>query len=176
MRSISTILVLLTLVNNIALNAQNQKVGFIDSDVIMDQMPEYTGIEQRLTLLSESWHDEIRAMDREIEQLEEEFEAREILYTEEMRESVLEDINELADNRDRFLQEKFGPKGDYFQRQRDLLEPVQRQVFDAVNRVASREEYDFVFDRAQDVRFLFARSEWDLTDEVLAELGILNEE
>ncbi|MEX1063566.1 MAG: OmpH family outer membrane protein [Balneolaceae bacterium] len=176
MRSISTILVLLTLVNNIALNAQNQKVGFIDSDVIMDQMPEYTGIEQRLTLLSESWHDEIRAMDREIEQLEEEFEAREILYTEEMRESVLEDINELADNRDRFLQEKFGPEGDYFQRQRDLLEPVQRQVFDAVNRVASREEYDFVFDRAQDVRFLFARSEWDLTDEVLAELGILNEE
>jgi len=152
--------------------AQNQKIGYIDSDEIIEQMPEYTGIEQRLNLLSESWRDEIRQMDREIDRREEEFAAREILYTDEVREQQMQEIEQLIEERERFREEKFGPDGEYFQRQKELLEPIQRQVFDAVNRVANREGFDFVFDRAQDVRFLFAKSEWNITDEVMIELGV----
>jgi outer membrane protein len=172
MRTISTILVLLSFLQEVELIAQNQKIGYIDSDMIIEQMPEYAGIEQRLNLLSESWRDELRDMDREIERLKEEFDAREVLYTDDVREQRRVEIEALKDNRERYLEEKFGPEGEYFQRQRDLLEPVQRQVFDAVNRVADREGYDFVFDRSQDVKFLFAKSEWNITEEVMLELGI----
>jgi outer membrane protein len=172
MRTISTILVLLSFLQEVELIAQNQKIGFIDSDMIIEQMPEYAGIEQRLNLLSESWRDELRDMDREIERLKEEFNAREVLYTDDVREQRRAEIEARKDNRERYLEEKFGPEGEYFQRQRDLLEPVQRQVFDAVNRVADREGYDFVFDRSQDVKFLFAKSEWNITEEVMLELGI----
>jgi outer membrane protein len=176
MRTISTILVLLSFLQEVELIAQNQKIGFIDSDMIIEQMPEYAGIEQRLNLLSESWRDELRDMDREIERLKEEFNAREVLYTDDVREQRRAEIEARKDNRERYLEEKFGPEGEYFQRQRDLLEPVQRQVFDAVNRVADREGYDFVFDRSQDVKFLFAKSEWNITEEVMLELGIRADE
>jgi outer membrane protein len=176
MRIAGTILILCTFLCETELIAQNQKIGFIDSDMIIEQMPEYAGVEQRLNLLSESWRDELRDMDREIERLKNEFEAREVLYTDEVREQRLSEIEDLEQNREQFLEEKFGPEGEYFQRQRELLEPIQRQVFDAVNRVADREGFDFIFDSAQDVRFLFARSEWNITEDILIELGLQTEE
>jgi len=152
--------------------AQNQKIGFIDSDLIMEHMPEYTGIEQRLNLLSENWQQEISSMENEIERLESDFEAREILFTDEIREQRLNEISRKKDELERFIEDKFGPNGEYFTRQKELLEPIQRSIFDALTRVASRESYDFVFDRADEVRFLFVREEWNLTEEVMLELGI----
>lgn len=172
MRTAGTILLLFTFLMETELIAQNQKIGFVDSEFIIEQMPEYAGIEQRLNLLSESWRDEIREMEREIERLKEEFNAREVLFTDEIRELRLAEISTLESNTEQHIQEKFGPDGEFFQRQRELLEPVQRQLFDAVNQVANREGFDFIFDRTEDVRFLFARSEWNITEDVLIELGI----
>lgn len=157
--------------------SQNQKIGFVDSEIIMEKMPEYTGIEQRLSLVSESWREELRSMDAEIEEMEEEFEAREVLFTDEIREQRLKEIEDQIRQREQFLEEKFGPEGEYFQRQSELLEPIQRQIYEAINQVASREDFDFIFDRATDVRFLFAKPEWNLNREVMLELGMeLNEQ
>lgn len=151
---------------------QNQKIGFIDSDEIMQQMPEYSGIEQRLSLLSEGWRQEIEEMEREIEEIERDFEAREILFTDELREQRLNEIAQKRDELEHFVEEKFGPRGDYFTRQKELLEPIQRLIFDALTRVASRENFDFVFDRSEDTRFLYTRQEWNLTAEVMLKLVI----
>jgi outer membrane protein len=155
-------------------SGQNQKIGFIDSDSILELMPEYDGIEQRLRVLSESWQEELTRMDREIEELEELFEAREILYTDEIREERIEEIEMLRRERDEYLEQRFGPDGDYFQQQKELLEPLQRDVFQAVQRVARQEGFDFIFDRTRDVRFLYAEPEWNVTNRVIEELGLEN--
>lgn len=155
-------------------HAQNQRIGFIDSDVIMQSMPEYSGIEQRLVLLSENWRQEIREKEQEIFELERDFEAREILFTDEIREQRLNEINRKKTELERFIEDKFGPRGEYFSRQKELLEPIQRLIFDALTRIASRDGFDFVFDRTDGTRFLFARQEWNLTGEVMLELGIDN--
>lgn len=152
--------------------AQDQKIGFIDSNVIMQQMPEYSGIEQQLSLLSENWQQEIDEMEEEIAEFEREFEAREILFTDEIRQERLNEIEQRKNELDQYIEEKFGPQGEYYTRQKELLEPIQRSVFDALTRVAERDSYDFVFDRAEDTRFLFVQEEWNLTEEVLLELGI----
>jgi len=152
--------------------AQEQKFGFIDSDVILENMPEYSGIEQRLELLSEGWRDEIREIEEEIENLEEDFEAREILFTDEVRQQRLNEIENLRQERDRLVEEKFGPEGEYFTTQESLLEPIQRQIFEALNEVARRQGFDFVFDRAQETRYLFVREEWNLTEDVMLEMGM----
>lgn len=174
MRYTGNVIVTLVLigVSFTAVQAQNQKIGFIDSDLILESMPEYAGIEQRLEVMSESWQEEIDRMEREIRRLREEFEAREILFTGEMRAERLEEIERHEVRLEAYVREMYGPDGEYFTRQRELLEPLQRQVFDAVHRVAQRETFDFVFDRAQDVRFLYAGSEWNLTEQVLEELGL----
>lgn len=153
-------------------DGQDQKIGFINSDVIMQQMPEYAGIEQRLSLLSENWQQEIDEMEEEITELEREFEAREILFTDEIRQQRLAEIEQKKRELDQYIEDKFGPQGEYYTRQKELLEPIQRLVFDALTRVATRDAYDFVFDRAEDTRFLYVREEWNLTREVMLELGI----
>ena len=152
--------------------AQNQKIGFIDSDIILREMPEYSGIEQRLSLLADGWNQEMISMENEVEELRRDFEAREILFTEEIREQRLREIAERQRAIERFVSEKFGPSGEYFTIQQELLEPVQRELFDAVQRIATRDNYDFVFDRAQDSRFLFVQQRWNLTREVMVEMGL----
>ena len=158
--------------SGVTAQAQEQKTGFIDSEVIMQNMPEYEGIEQRLNLLSEGWRDEIRELEEQIEELEEEYEAREILFTEDVRQQRLNEIDNLRRQRDQLVEEKFGPDGEYFTTQEELLEPIQRQIFEAIEVVASRQNFDFVFDRSQETRFLFVREEWNLTDDVMLEMGM----
>lgn len=152
--------------------AQDQKIGYIESDVIIQQMPEYSGIEQQLQVLSDNWDAEIRGMESELDELQRDFEAREILFTDEIREQRLAEIDRKSRELDQFIHEKFGPSGEYFTQQKEFLEPIQRTVFDALYRVAEREGFDFVFDRSEDVRFLYAKQQWNLTEDVLNEMGM----
>jgi outer membrane protein len=154
------------------LQAQNQKIGFIDSEYILSNMPEYTGIDQRLRQVSQEWQQEIDRMQAEIERLKQEFQAREILFTSEQRQQKLTEIDNKIRDRERFLQSKFGPDGDYFKQQQQLLEPIQLRIVEATDKVAARDGFDFVFDRAGDFLFLYTRPQWNISNEVLLEMGI----
>lgn len=170
MKSLLKILFLIALVSSPVLG--QQKIGFFESNYILSNIPEYAGIEQRLQLLSDGWNEEINKMDEEILALEDDYKAKEILYTEEIRTQKLNEISQKKKDRDAFLNQKFGPNGEYFQSQNNLLEPIQRQVFTAVRAVAVRQGFDFVFDRSGDIYMVYARGEWDLNEAILLELGI----
>lgn len=172
MKRLLITLFLLVAVNGTLVHAQNQKTGFIDSELILQNMPEYSGIEQRLNLISEGWRDEIEELEEEISELEEDFEAREILFTEDVRQQRLNEIENLRQQRDRLVENRFGPDGEYFTTQEELLEPIQRQIFEALNAVARRQNFDFVFDRSQNTRFLFVKEEWNLTEDVMLEMDM----
>lgn len=152
--------------------AQNQKIVYFDSDVILSKIPEYEGIEQQLKLLSDSWKQELAEQETEIKNLQQDFEAKEILYTDEIREQKKQEITARQRARDNFVAQKFGPAGEYFSRQKELLEPIQRQIFAAVRIVAERQGADFVFDRAGDIYMVYARGEWNINEQILLELGI----
>lgn len=151
---------------------QDQKIGFFESDYILEQIPEYDGIEQQLNLLSNQWRKEIRELESEITELEENYEAKEILYTEEIRNQKKQEIAQKIQAKERYIAEKFGPEGEYFNRQKALLEPIQRQLFTAVRAVAQREQIDFVFDRSGDIYLVYANNQYNLNDEILEQLGI----
>lgn len=152
--------------------AQTQRTGYVNTERILEQMPEYRGIEERLTMLGTQWREELEGMEQELAQFEQEFEERELLYDEEMRLEQQERMDQLEREMEAYLHQRFGPDGDYFEQQQRLLEPLQQQIYQAVRRVATENGYDFVMDRAGEPRLLFAREEWDLTEEVLQVLGI----
>ena len=104
--------------------AQDQKIGYFESDIVVAQLPEYGGIEQRLQLLSSGWQQEAQEMLDEVTALEEDYKAKEILYTEEIRTQKLAEIAQKKIQHQSFLQQKFGPSGEYLQQQSDLLEPI----------------------------------------------------
>lgn len=164
-------ILLLTLLT-VDIKAQDQLIAYFESDFILSKMPEYNGIEQRLTLLSESWQAEITSLENEIKELEQDFNAKEILYTDEIRTQKRNEIRAKINARDAYIAQKFGPEGEFFSRQKELLEPIQRQVFAAVRAVAQRKGIDFVFDRSGDIYMVYARGEWNLNEDILLELGI----
>ena len=152
--------------------AQNQKIGFFESDFILANIPEYAGIEQRLNLLSDAWQQEIEEMEAEITALEEDYAAKEILYTDEIRADKKREIEQKKAAKDTFINQKFGPDGEYFRSQDELLEPIMRQIFTAVSEVARKQGFDYVFDRSGDIYMVYARNEWNLNESILIELGI----
>jgi outer membrane protein len=152
--------------------AQNQRIAYIDSEFILTRIPEYNALEQRLRSITDGWRDEIEEMQREIDRMEREFTAREILYTPEVRQQRQTEIEARKRSMEQFINSKFGPDGDYFRQQQQILEPIQRRVMEAVEAVAARDNLDFVFDRTGDFLFLFTRSQWNISEDVLIEMGI----
>lgn len=159
-----------------SVQAQDQTIVYIDSEYILEQIPEYDGVQQRLDQLTAAWEAEIEEMEAEIQELEEEFEAREILFTPEVREERRQEIQNKKQELERYINSRFGPEGDYFRQQRELLQPIQRQIVEATSEVAERAGYDYVVDRSGDYVFFYARARWDISIDVLLEMGIQVEE
>lgn len=152
-------------------NAQ-QKIGYIDSEQILNRLPEYQDAQQRLERLAQQWQQQLEAMQREIDQLFRDYQAREVLYTEEMRRQKQQEILNKERALEQFREQKFGPQGELFQQQTQLIRPIQERVLQALRQVAEEQGYDFVFDRSGSLLFLYARPQYDLTDLVLQKLGI----
>src|SRR5690625_5877341 len=81
---------------------------------------------------------------------------------------------QMEDELERARMQYFGLEGELFQQQESLMRPIQERVLAAIEEVATRDGYDYVFDRSGDFLFMYAREQYNLSDEVLAELGIDN--
>jgi outer membrane protein len=166
------IICMMSTLNGQELMAQNQKTGYIDSEYILTKLPDYSGVEQRLATIVQGWATEIDNMEKEIQELKRDLQAKEILYTPQVRKDKQDEIDRKIADKDRLVQSKYGPDGEYYKTQETLLEPIQQKIMIAVRTVAERGNYDFVFDRAGDFLFLYTKPQWNLSNDVLKELGI----
>ncbi len=167
--------IILVIATTVSLKAQ-QKIGYIDSDFILSKIPEYSNINERLNILSQQWKKELSELEEEVASLDKEYESKSILYTEEIKNQRLKEIEAKRQKIDQFRNAKYGPSGEYFKRQQEFIEPLQQRILEAVNKIAEREKYDFIFDRTGDYLFLFTNQQWNLSEDVLLELGIELEE
>jgi outer membrane protein len=154
-----------------AVQAQ-QKIGYIDTQYILDRLPEYETVQQTLDQAEAQWRTEIRDARDRVEDLRQEYQARELLYTDEERQEQKQSITEARRKVEALRQRYFGPDGQLFTRQRELMRPIQERILVAVEDVATSEGYDYVLDQSGDVLFMFARDQYDLSDVVLRELGV----
>lgn len=170
MRS-SLLLLLAALCLPLAAVAQ-QKIGYVDSEYILGETPEYSTIEQQLDRMAQEWQQEIEERQTEVDELFDEYQARELLYTNEERQRKRQDIVRAEEEVERLRMQYFGPDGDLFTQQETLMRPIQERVLTAIEEVARREGFDYVFDKGGDYLFMYAEEEFDLSEEVLSELGI----
>jgi outer membrane protein len=76
----------------------------------------------------------------------------------------------MEDQVSKYRQDKFGVKGELFQKQEEVMKPIQNRIFTVIQQIAKDKDYDFIFDRSGDIMFLFAKEEYDLTKEVIEKL------
>ena len=149
-----------------------QKIGYIDSEYILDKTPEYATVQQKVDRLAQDWEAELRQKQVEVEELFREYQARELLYTNEERQRKREEIVQAEEEVERLRVRYFGPEGDLFVQQDQMMRPIQERILTAIEEVATRDGYDYIFDKSGDFLFLFTREQHNISDQVLEQLGI----
>lgn len=149
-----------------------QRIGYIDSQSILDEVPEYASVQQKLDQLEKKWRAEIQSQKEEVQKLKEEFRAWELLYTDEERREKRQAIEKAQKEVEQLRQRYFGPEGQLYTRQKELMRPIQERILKATEVVATEQGYDYVFDKGERVLFMYARQEHNLNEEVLQELGV----
>ncbi len=149
-----------------------QKYGYIDSDYILDNMPEYSEAKEKLDKFAERWQKEIEDRYTAINKKRQEFMRVEAILPEEERKNRLEEIELMESETLELQQMRFGVNGDLFAKRKELIEPIQDKVFEALTEVASRGKYTFVFDKANQSNLIFADPKYDISKLVMRQLGI----
>ncbi len=152
--------------------AFGQKYAYIDSDYILGNVPEYKESKEKLDKLADRWTKEIEERYEILKQKKENFTREEVLLPTEEKTKRKEEIEKLETEVLELQKMRFGVSGDYFQKRQELIKPIQDRVFDAMQKVASKRNYSFVFDKANQSNLVYADNKLDISDEVLKEMGI----
>lgn len=152
--------------------AFGQKYAYIDSDYILASVPEYTEAKDKLDKLAKRWTEEIEERYEVLKVKKDNFAKEEVLLPSEEKQKRKEEIEKLETEAMQMQKLRFGVSGDYFQKRQELVKPIQDKVYDAMQKVASKRNYSFVFDKANQSNLVYADSKFDISDEVLKEMGI----
>lgn len=164
------VLYILAIVGFMSLHAQTvrgARIGYIDTEYILENVPDYQQATAQLETKMTKWKSEIEKQLADIETKKKSLENEKILLTKELYEERLEDISyeekEILD----YQQKRFGPGGDMVIQRTQLMQPVQDQIWSAVREIAEKRKYDFVFDKNSDFLMLYSAERFDISDAVL---------
>ncbi len=153
-------------------SSAQQKIGYIDSEYVLGKTPEYVTVQQQIDRLAQDWQNELDQRKKEVDDLFQEYQARELLYTAEENQRRREEIMQAEGDTERLRIQYFGPEGDLFQQQDKLMRPIQERILSAIEQVAQEGGYDYVFDKSGDFLFVYTREANNLSNRILEELGI----
>ena len=149
-----------------------QKFGYVNSEFILNNMKEYKEAISEIESLSKAWEKEISDMYIEIEKKEIELKTEEILLTKEMFEDKRHKLDEEWKEIKNYQQKVFGFEGLYFLKKKELIQPIQDIIFEAVERVAKKNRIQIIFDKSSEPVLLYTNPIHDYTDYVLEDLGL----
>lgn len=151
---------------------QAQKFGYIDSEFILNKMPEYAKAQNEIDQFTAGWQKEIEEMQHKVDALYSMYQAEQVLLTEEMRQERQAEIKKKETELKDYQKKVFGFGGLFFLKKQELIKPLQDKVFDAVGKVAKSNRLAIVFDKAAELVMIYTDPRHDYTDFVLEELGL----
>ena len=153
-------------------NFAQLKIGYVDSDTILDNSTDMQDARQKIDALVQEWQAELRKMDSDLKAKQDDYEKRKLIMTDQTSKDALAEIAKQEKDISDFRDKKFGANGELFQKQNELMKPVQNKVFTIISQIAEEEELDFVFDRSGDIIFLYAKPDYDITAKVVERLKL----
>jgi len=161
--------VILSVASSVKLYSQ-PKIGYVDSDTIMKQLPEAQDAQKKLDAIIKDWQEELSKMERDWKTKYDDYDKRKLILSDQKRAEIEKELVTLENQTSKYRQDKFGVKGELFQKQEELMKPIQNRIFTAIQQVAKENDYDFIFDRSGDIIFLYAKEEFDVTTLVIEKL------
>jgi len=146
------------------------KIGHINSEAIMQALPEAIDAQKSLDALVAQWEGELQKMQADWKKKFDEYDKKKLILTDQARADAEKELRDLDQSIADFRNKKFGQNGELFQKQNEVMKPIQNKMFQALETVAKEDGYDYVFDRSGDILVLYANEKNDLTPKVLSRM------
>jgi outer membrane protein len=164
--ALTVIAILLT-----AAGANAQKYAYVNTEYILDNIPDYKAALQQLDNISLTWQKEIEDKYSIIEKLYRSYQAEQVLLTEEMKKRRQDEITQKEKDVKDLQKQRFGYEGDLFKKKQELVKPIQDKIYNAVKKLATDQSYAVIFDKSSDLIMLYTNPKYDKSDEVLNAMG-----
>lgn len=146
------------------------RVGYVDMPYILENVPEYQKASAQLEQRMQGWKTEIEKMESEIGQMEASLKNERVLLTKELIEEREEEIDIKRQTLSDYQQKRFGAQGDFIKQKQQLIQPVQDQVFNEMQKIGEQKKYDMILERSE-TTMLYSDDRHDLSDDVLKAIG-----
>ncbi len=153
-----------------------QKIVYVDTQAILERMPEYQDAQKEIDRTTERWQKQIQQKYDEIDRMYRAYQAEEIILSPDDKAAREEEIIKAEKDLKDLQKAKFGHEGELYQKKRELVKPIQDQVYAAISEMAEQRAYDLVLDKSSGIAILYANDKYDKTTEVMKALGIAVEE
>ena len=163
--------ILSALVMLFSASAFAQKYCYVDTQYILENITEYKAAQQQLDQLSVNWQKEIESQYAFIDKLYKDFQAEQILLTDEMKKKRENEIVQKEKEAKEFQKQKFGFEGELFRKKQELVKPIQDKIYNAIKKMATDQSYAVVFDKSSDLIMLYSNPRFDKSDDILNALG-----
>jgi len=144
-----------------------QKIGFINTDEILNEIPEYVAAQSQLNALSDKYKATIDAELEKVEKLYQNYQSNRNTMNAAQRQNA---ENEII-SKERVVQEKqkiyFGEDGIMAKKVEELLTPIRNDVDKVIEEVAKLGGYDLIVDLAALQGVVYKNESLDLTQFVL---------
>ena len=151
--------------------AKDQSVAYIDMSYILKNLPQYEQANEQLAMLSKRWQKEIDAAQQEARVMATNYQTEQIFLSENMRTQREQDIVKKEQEVLELKRKYFGQDGELYKKREALIKPIQDEIYNAIQDLASEKHIDIVKDRSADPALIYMSSKLDVSDQVLHKLG-----
>lgn len=116
------------------------------------------------------WQSDLKTLQDSLKNIKDDYEKKKLILTDQLKSQTEKQISDLETEVTNFKVQKFGENGEYFQKQKEFMKPVQDRIFKAIETVAKDGSFDYVFDRNSDTMLLYVNENYDLTTKVINEI------
>ena len=138
---------------------------------ILKNLPQYETANDQLNMISKRWQKDIDAAQQEAQILATNYQTEQIFLSAEMKQRREEEILAKEQEVLELKRKYFGQDGEWYKKREALLKPIQDEIYNAIQDIASEKRYDVVKDRSADPSLIYMSSKLDISDLVLEKLG-----
>lgn len=151
--------------------AQGEKIGYVDSQIILTQYPAAIKAQGDLDALTNLWSAQLDSMTLSYQQALGNYQQQASTMPEDQQLAAQQTIVGMEQKIVEFRRQKFSqPDGEIFVKQEEIFAPVKANIYSAIEKVAKDEAMKFVFDKSGDILLLYADAAFDITFKVLDQL------
>lgn len=165
-------LLLFLIATALVFSVNAQRYAVIDSRYILEKIPEYTEAQKKLDQFSALWQQEIDQKQAALNRMYKDYEAEQVMLPDDLKRKREDELFNKEKELRELQKKRFGFEGDLFKKRQELIKPIQDRVYNAIQKLATEKQYDFILDKSEGITVIFADPKLDKSEEILKSMGV----